>query len=602
MQTLRFMPKPVFRAPLLAFGWLWAASVLLPLAAFIWIAADSWRRIEVDALGRLNRVGDMLSEDTLRSFEIQEALLTAAARYIQRTGWAEADATAEIHTFLTILDETTPSTAGMALLSPEGILVAASRILPPVQPVDQSARASVRANQNSGTSQFTAASGSYISEVLLSPLSEGNVFTFSRTIGNAGAPDQGVIVTSFYPERFTNFYQRILESAGDAVTLSRTDGALLARFPLPTNPVGLFAPPDSIVMQAFRASPTGSGIIEAVSRIDGVRRIVVFRRVPDYPVFVAYALDTRVLVTAWRARLLIPGLIALGAVALLLAATAHARKVTADRLGAEKAKTAIEAKLRQLERVSAFGELAASVAHDFRNAAQVMASCARLLDRAADEPARVREYSAMIDSSATMVASLTNRMLNVVRRRSVEEEVGVLDLPPAMSSLADLLSRTIGSKHTVTFRRNGLVPGTVAADQSEFEAAVVNLVVNARDAMPQGGDVILTVGCATDGMLRPVNLPAGPFVVITVIDHGLGMDPSTLARAGEPFFTTKTDDRGTGLGLAGARGFAERAGGMLTIASKVGQGTTVTIWLPVQQAAQKPASDRPFKEIQVTGP
>jgi signal transduction histidine kinase len=210
-----------------------------------------------------------------------------------------------------------------------------------------------------------------------------------------------------------------------------------------------------------------------------------------------------------------------------------------------------------------------------------MESCARLLHRGADNPTRVREHADMVGHAATQIATLTNRMLDIARRRPAGNEPGGFDPYQAVVGLSDLLNRTLGGGCRVSPRLASTGPRKVMADRSEFESALVNLVVNARDAMPEGGEVVLWVGGIPPGTALPAGV-SPPFVAIAVIDQGQGMDDATLARAGEPFFTTKQSGQGTGLGVAGARGFAERAGGLLTLHSRPGEGTVATLWLPVR--------------------
>jgi signal transduction histidine kinase len=177
-------------------------------------------------------------------------------------------------------------------------------------------------------------------------------------------------------------------------------------------------------------------------------------------------------------------------------------------------------------------------------------------------------------------------MLDFARRETdlgrASGQVGTVDVASTVSEACELLERTLGSGYHILREVSLDLPHALGVGRAELEAVLVNLVVNARDAMPSGGTVTITAAGeeVSSGAAEPVSeLPPGRYIRIAVADTGHGMDAATLARAGEAFFTTK-GLKGTGLGLAMARGFAENAGGCISITSGVGNGTTVTLWLP----------------------
>jgi CheY-like chemotaxis protein len=174
-----------------------------------------------------------------------------------------------------------------------------------------------------------------------------------------------------------------------------------------------------------------------------------------------------------------------------------------------------------------------------------------------------------------MGVGLTSRLLTFARRRRLSPQV--LDLSELVLGLTELLKRSLGEPISLTtVLAGGLWP--VRADPSEIENALLNLAINARDAMPYGGSLIIETRNIAAGS-EPM-LGAGDFVCISVGDTGVGMTPEVLARAFEPFFTTKEPGRGTGLGLSTLHGFAEQSGGHAAISSEVGKGTTVSLYLP----------------------
>lgn len=255
----------------------------------------------------------------------------------------------------------------------------------------------------------------------------------------------------------------------------------------------------------------------------------------------------------------------------------------------------LEEQLTHAQKLEAIGQLSGGVAHDFNNMLGVIiGSLDRVLSTGElDERSRQRLGLAM--QAAESCADLTKRLLGFARRQSLQPRH--LDIPAELDRLSGLFERVLGE--TVTARIDcppDLPP--VWLDGSQFEGAIVNLAVNARDAMPDGGT--LTVAARLihlDGNeALPADLPAGAeFIRLSVTDTGTGMDAATQARALEPFFTTKAPNKGTGLGLSSIYGFLRQSGGGMRIESAPGQGTTIHLYLPpnTQAAAQETGSTTP---------
>jgi signal transduction histidine kinase len=218
------------------------------------------------------------------------------------------------------------------------------------------------------------------------------------------------------------------------------------------------------------------------------------------------------------------------------------------------------------------------------NLVQNVLAASRLIDRRAADPVQVRRFSRQLAEAAERGGRLARRMLDF--SRSAPDRAEQFDLRLVLGGLDDLLAGLLGPEMRLDVALPPILP-PAAADRREFETVLVNLIVNARDAMPAGGTIRVAV------MLDPPPGDARPAMLrITVMDSGIGMPAELLARAGEPFFTTKPPGRGTGLGLTMARQFAERSGGTLRIESQQGRGTTVTLWLRAagsRRAATVPA-------------
>ena len=260
-----------------------------------------------------------------------------------------------------------------------------------------------------------------------------------------------------------------------------------------------------------------------------------------------------------------------------------------------KAREAVQARLFQTMKLEALGQLTGGVAHDFNNLLSVIMSGAALLRKDMD-PARRDRLMDAIEQAARRGADLTRRLLTFARRQALRPVP--LDLRAWLEEMRELLARALRGDITIEITApEGLWP--VLADAGELELAVLNLAVNARDAMPRGGVLRLSAAnVELDRLTDPDGLD-GPFVRLCVQDSGAGMPAEVLARVFEPFFSTKEVGRGTGLGLAQVYGFARQSGGTARIASAPGRGTTVTLLLPrsgVAPDALSPAPPETFPE------
>ncbi len=264
-------------------------------------------------------------------------------------------------------------------------------------------------------------------------------------------------------------------------------------------------------------------------------------------------------------------------------------KVTRDiteRKAAQEALVQAQAALAQAQKMEAVGQLTGGVAHDFNNLLMaVLGSLELLRKRLPDDPRLLRLLDNAVQG-AERGAALTQRMLAFARRQELKPEA--IDLAHLVRDMTDLLQRSIGPAIRIETRFPvGLPPALVDAHQ--LELALLNLVVNARDAMPEGGTVAIAARLDQEAPAgEGGTLPGSAMLCLSVADTGTGMDEATLARAQEPFFTTKGVGRGTGLGLSMVHGLAAQSHGRLVLRSRPGAGTTAEIWLPV--AAPEAAS------------
>ena len=252
---------------------------------------------------------------------------------------------------------------------------------------------------------------------------------------------------------------------------------------------------------------------------------------------------------------------------------------------------AAEARLRQAQKMEAVGQFTGGAAHDFNNLLMaILGSLEILRKRLPDDP----KILALLDNAvqgAKRGTSLTQRMLAFARRQELKHET--VELRQLIDGMGELLERSIGPTVSLEshFPRE---PVYVRTDANQLETALLNLAINARDAMPQGGSLSISVTIEHIDRDQLTSLASGDYACLSVKDSGQGMDDATLAKATEPFFTTKGVGKGTGLGLSMVDGLAGQSGGRLTLHSEPGQGTTVCIWLPAvayEAAALQAAGD-----------
>ena len=252
------------------------------------------------------------------------------------------------------------------------------------------------------------------------------------------------------------------------------------------------------------------------------------------------------------------------------------RDITERKLAEDTLNRAREA-LFQSQKMEAVGQLTGGVAHDFNNLLlAVLGSLELLRKRLPDDPQQLRLVDNAIQG-AKRGAILTQRMLAFARRQDLE--VRPLDLPALVRGMSDLLERSLGRDVEIEMAFPADL-AQIVADQNQLELALLNLCVNARDAMKMGGYIKISAREEHVGANHASGLVTGDYVCLAVTDTGEGMDAETLARATEPFFTTKGVGKGTGLGLSMVHGMAGQMGGRLILKSNPGQGTTAEIWLP----------------------
>jgi PAS domain S-box-containing protein len=253
-----------------------------------------------------------------------------------------------------------------------------------------------------------------------------------------------------------------------------------------------------------------------------------------------------------------------------------------ERKQALEHKARLEVELQQAQKLESVGRLAGGIAHDFNNLLTVILGHAEIATSRPDVAPPVREAIDEIHKAAMRSAELTRNLLAFARRQTIAPKV--LDLNLSISGMRTLLQRLVGPEIDFVCRLNA-DPALVRLDPSQIDQIVINLCVNAKDAMPAGGRITIETANRTfeeDSASRPDNSLLGSYVSLAITDTGCGMDSQTQTHIFEPFFTTKEVGKGTGLGLATVYGAVTQNGGFIDLVSSPGRGTTFTLYLPLQ--------------------
>jgi PAS domain S-box-containing protein len=271
-----------------------------------------------------------------------------------------------------------------------------------------------------------------------------------------------------------------------------------------------------------------------------------------------------------------------------------------DRLQSESVeRERVEEALRQSQKLEAVGQLTGGVAHDFNNLLTVIKSSTDLLKRPDLPEERRRRYVEAISDTVDRAAKLTGQLLAFARRQALRPEV--FEVGASLRAVAEMLDSVTGARITVEAQIPD-EPCYIRADLSQFETALINMAVNARDAMSGEGTLTLRlIGGRPMPAIRGHAGSRSTFAAVSLSDTGLGIAPDVLPRIFEPFFTTKDIGKGTGLGLSQVFGFAKQSGGDVDVASRPGEGTTFTLYLPQVEGAPEKADEGPVDERSVEG-
>ena len=556
-----------------------AASLAVPALLLALAAWQNFRLVEGEAEKRVTIEAGELDEHDLGAFKIYPMVLNWIDERIRGEDWDQVERDPDVHHLLANL-ETLPQINTIWVVDAAGHIRSGGRLYPALADASMAQDDAFAAQRQSGA-------GVFVGHQHVDPLTHDPVFDVSRRVTTADGSFAGVIILSASPRYFHNFYARISDEKEFAACLLRLDGSVLAGFP--DNGAPRAFDPKSAFMRAIASAPDGSPF-RVASVGDGIERVYALHRLAGFPVAVVFGVPARDVLPAWRANLVnyllfaVPASLALFGMTWLATRQIRRERIaswrwqtTARRLRREFNRRAqTEAELRQAQKIEALGQLTGGVAHDFNNLLAVLQGCLEMLSgRQSDDRLQMR-----VDLAQETVARgirLVRQLLAFARHQPVE--VASLDLNAQLRDMTELLARTVG-RGTVVETDLAADLWRIDADPTRVELVVINLAVNARDAMPDGGTLrIRTANQTLPAKAAGDGARVREYVELEISDTGTGMPADVAARAFEPFFTTKKPDKGTGLGLSMVDEFARQSGGSATIRSELGCGTTVTLRL-----------------------
>ncbi len=571
------------------------ASALVPLAFFAVSAWLSYRAVFQSAESRAQHLTRLLQEHTLKSFETIRLVLQHTDQRLRSVPWETIRNSQELWTDVELLQGSVEQVASIFVIAPDGSGALSTRAFPH-PPMNF-------ADRDYFEEQQKADRGVFVGRPYTGRISREPIFNFSIRRNSPDGSFNGVIGISALNTYFEDFYATV-GSASDnfAVSVIRDDGQFLVRYPR--------VPDASITAQTIVRQLGGrvQATSVAASPVDGLERLFHIIRVPNFPVYVAYGIDRRTILAEWYRDLWLFGAIAAATGAALMLTTwlalqrarhearaAQALQQTSRDLADEiSRRERAEASLLQAQRLEAVGQLTGGIAHDFNNLLTIILGNLQLAERR-NELGRIRQLHGAIRQAAERGAALTRQLLAFSRQQLLRPET--VRLNDVLENARTWIGGAITEAVEVSF---DLAPdlGPVQVDVSELEAAILNIAVNARDAMPAGGRLTMRTRnltlTAADVAERRLAVAPGAYVCLSIHDTGTGMSPDVLARVYEPFFTTKEVDKGTGLGLSRVYGFVQQSGGAIWIESEVDQGTNIHICLPrATGAVTSLAQERP---------
>lgn len=564
-------------------AWLVAAigllGILLTIVGTVWAARMEYQRRFDDANAQMKTEAFFLTDHASRLFEVAEVALSGASVLVHGLSWDEIGNSAALHQQLEGLVKGIHHIEDIWFNDQDGELRVTSFGFP-------APKSSATDRENFKAARMP------VDELFIGPRIVGKVthrptFLLSKRMENADGSFRGMASVTAGIDYFSDYWRALALPLDARVTLSRVPtGEVLAQYP----DAGLVQPAG--LAGRFADLPRDGSFSGGEA---GDERFGSFRRVGAYPIYLSVDVSKAAVVQGWKdwlfSMLPLPGAAILLLALLTVLAIRDARREQAARHSLARANDELTAEMqrreraedqvRQLQKIEAIGQLTGGIAHDFNNMLAIIVGSLNLVERRLQRgDVDVGRYVAAAHEGAQRAAGLTQRLLAFARKQPLSPRV--VDPGQFVTGMSEMLQRTL--TEAIEIRAvigSGL--WKTHADPAQLENALLNLAVNARDAMPDGGELIIettNVALPDEEAALGVGVPIGDYVTIAVTDTGTGMTADVARRVFEPFFTTKGVGKGSGLGLSQVYGFVRQSGGHVKIATEPGRGTTVRIYLP----------------------
>jgi signal transduction histidine kinase len=573
-------PLPLaFRSSARVHRLLIAVGLLAPLLLFAGAAWKSRADTLLEGQATIQNAIAVLGDSVRDQLQSQELTLTIVADHLRGLSWNDI-AKPQTSDFLVNLKSSLPQVSAISVADQAGIVRAASQLRQlGTHIVEQKFFEADRHGDLYVSATFTGQSAQPIALAVI-----------GRWAAPGGGFD-GTIHVELDPARLARLFAEAAPIAHDSL-LFKVDGEILGESGHEPGLRHLGA--DDLLMQHINSQPLG-GMFSGNSILGGRNEeLCSYEHVPGYPVWVGLGIDQAALLRRWYASLKAYGAAAVaGSLALSIASWVAIRRARAEQeaftlLHAEtERRLHAERRAREAQRLEAVGKLAGGIAHDFNNLLTVLVGSLEVIGRSDGLSQRIQGLIAVASDAAERGRRLTSSLLAFARRQIMQTDT--LNLNRLISDFLPVVKQAVGDTIQLELR---LYPGleVCRADAAQLEAALLNVVINARDAMKDRGTLTIATSNAELGpeaLNDNSEAVPGAFVAVSVTDTGSGMSREVVDKAVEPFFTTKEIGQGSGLGLSQVLGFVRQLGGHLTIESRPARGSVVTLFLPQASAVDR---------------
>ncbi|MGA8176153.1 MAG: ATP-binding protein [Pseudolabrys sp.] len=547
------------------------ASIVIPVAIFSyagWINyQNALTRADEELAGSLN----ILSQHASGIFQSVDLTFAAVDAIVGDLTDEQIKASDQaLHQQLGKLEKSVKAIDAILVADRNGHTIVSSAVFPIPTGLDVADRDYFQA-------QVERDAGTYVSAASRSRVRQEDIFGVSRRRSVRDGQFNGIIMISITPKVFAEFYRQLAGDTAASFTLSKSDGAILARYPMPAGDVTHFRP-DSGFMLSVVDHPEG-GFVTTSYSVDDLQRRFAYLKLGYADLYLSDGLPIDSILYGWMRTMASHLVFGIPATLVLFTLVLLAMRRTRALYAETERRDMAEQALRQSQKMEAVGQLTGGVAHDFNNLLTIIIGNLGIAKRGVVEARAERALNNAL-VGAERAAQLTQRLLAFSRRQPLNPRV--LDINKLIVAISDLLTRTLGENIELeTISGAGL--WNVEVDASEMESTLLNLALNARDAMPTGGKLTIETSNAylDDEYCREhEGILPGQYILVAITDSGAGMSAETIDRAFEPFFTTKEAGKGTGLGLSQVYGFMKQSGGHVKIYSEPGEGTTIKLYLP----------------------